>query len=44
MREGVGRGEKGMGKEVRKEVMERGSGDTVAGGNRRVNGYFTVFV
>ena len=33
-----------MGKEVRKEAIERGSGDTVAGGNRRVNGCFTVFV
>lgn len=41
---GVGGGEKGMGKEVCKEVIERGSGDIVVGGNRWVNGYFIVFV
>lgn len=43
--EGRGKeGEEGMMKVVRKETIERGRGDIVVGGNRRVNGYFTVFV
>ena len=44
MSEGRGEGEKGMKKEVHKETIERGNGDPVVGGNRRVNGYFTEFV